>query len=129
MNKTLRILILEDMASEEELVRFELQEAGIPFISKWVQTKNDYVQALHDFSPDLILSDYNLPQYNGSLALREARKRCPDVPFILVTGFPQEDDERVCEILVKGANGYVLKQHLYRLAPVVKKTLGIGGTA
>ena len=129
MNKKLRIIILEDMASEEELVKFELQEAGIAFISKWVQTKNEYVQALGDFSPDLILSDYNLPQYSGALAFLEARKRCPDVPFILVTGFPQEDDERICERLVKGADGYVLKQHLYRLAPVVKKTLGMSGAA
>jgi CheY-like chemotaxis protein len=122
-----RILILEDVRSDEALMEFELQEAGITFIPKWVKTEKEYVQALQDFSPDLILSDYNLPQYNGSLALAEARKRCPDVPFILVTGLLDDDEDRFGEGLVQGANDYVLKQHLDRLVPAVKKALGISG--
>jgi CheY-like chemotaxis protein len=122
-----RILILEDVRSDEALMEFELQEAGITFIPKWVKTEKEYVQALQDFSPDLILSDYNLPQYNGSLALAEARKRCPDVPFILVTGLLEDDEDRLGEGLVQGANDYVLKQHLDRLVPAVKKALGISG--
>jgi phosphoserine phosphatase RsbU/P len=52
-------------------------------------------------APDLILSDYDLPRYNGALALAEANKRCPDLPFILVTGAVGED--RAIEILTQGA--------------------------
>ena len=124
-----RILILEDRASDEALIEFELREAGIAFIPKWVKTGKEYVQALQGPPPDLILSDYNLPQYNGALALAEARKQCPDVPFILVTGLMDNDEDRVAESLVQGADGYILKHHLHRLAPAVKKVLGINGVS
>jgi CheY-like chemotaxis protein len=125
MGKTARILILESLASDKELMEFELWEAGIDFISKWVKTAKDYVQALEEFSPDLILSAYDLPQYDGASALVEARTRCPDVPFILVTGVITDDNDRVAETLVQGANDYVLKDHFHRLAVAVKKALGI----
>ena len=94
MDTAAHILILEDMAADEELMEFQLQEGGIAFIPKWVKTEKEYVQALQDFSPDLILSDFDLPQYNGALALFEAKKRCPEVPFILVTGVLKERGRR-----------------------------------
>jgi DNA-binding response OmpR family regulator len=129
MNRVLRILILEDRASDKDLMEFELQEAGIDFTSKWVKTEKEYVQALDDYSPDIILSDYDLPQYDGALALVEARKRCAEVPFVLVTGFLNDDRERVDGILLGGAKDCVLKDHLDRLAATVKRCLGINGGA
>jgi CheY-like chemotaxis protein len=129
MDKMVRILILEDRASDEELMKFELEEAGIDFTSKWVKTEKEYVQALLDYSPDLILSDYDLPQYDGALALVEAKKRRADVPFILVTGVLADDQDRVKDILGKGASDFVLKDCLDKLAPAVKKALGINGNA
>ena len=85
-------------------------------------TENDFVHELQDYSPDLILSDYDLPEYNGSLALAEARKICPDTPFILVTGAVGED--RAIEILTQGAKDYVLKNRLQqRLVPAVRRAL------
>ena len=101
MAESLRILILEDNPADAELVQFELQEAGIVFTAKVVMTKNDFIQELKTFSPDIILSDYDLSEYNGTLALAEARKTCPDTPFILVTGAVSED--RAIEILTQGA--------------------------
>ncbi|MHB8910567.1 MAG: PAS domain S-box protein [Syntrophales bacterium] len=122
MSESLRILILEDRPIDIELVQFELQEAGLAFISKVVMTEREYVRALQEFSPDLILSDYDLPQYNGALALAEARRRCPDTPFILVTGAVSED--RAIEILTQGAKDYVLKSRLQqRLVPAVRRAL------
>ena len=91
MAEALRILILEDNRADAELVQFELEEAAFVFSSKVVMTEEDFVRELQEFSPDLILSDYDLPQYNGALALAEARKTCPDAPFILVTGAVSED--------------------------------------
>ena len=77
---------------------------------------------LQEFCPDLILSDYDLPKYNGALALAEARRRCPDTPFILVTGAVTED--RAIEILTQGAKDYVLKNRLeQRLVPAVRRAL------
>jgi DNA-binding NtrC family response regulator len=123
MDKVVRILILEDRASDDDLMEFELHEAGIAFTSKWVKTEREYVQALREFSPDLILSDYDLPQYNGMLALVEAKRLRPGVPFILVTGAFDEDGVQVSEILAKGANDCVFKNRLDRLAPTVRKAL------
>ena len=120
----MRILILEDRASDNDLIEFELQEAGIAFTSKWVKNEKEYVQALWEFFPDLILSDYDLPQYTGTLALVEARKVHPDVPFILVTGaFEESGDQLINEILAKGADDCVFKNRLDRLAPTVKHVL------
>ncbi|MEN6620741.1 MAG: GAF domain-containing protein [Smithella sp.] len=122
MNKrNIRILILEDNPTDVELIQFELQEANIDFSSKIVMSKKDFINELSNFSPDIILSDYDLPQYNGSLALAEARKRCPDVPFILVTGAISEN--RAIDILTGGAKDYVMKSRLNRLAPAIIRAL------
>ncbi len=119
--KTLRIIILEDRSSDADLVEFELQEAGFVYAAKRVETEKEYIQALQEFSPDLILSDYDLPQYNGALALAEAKARCPEVPFILVTGAVGED--RAIEMLTSGAKDYVMKHYLHRLAPAAQRVL------
>ena len=122
MAEALQILILEDNLADAELVQFELQETGFSFTAKVVMTEKDYVQELQKHPPDLILSDYDLPQYNGALALAEARSRCPDTPFILVTGAVSED--RAIEILTQGAKDYVLKSRLQqRLVPAVRRAL------
>jgi PAS domain S-box-containing protein len=122
MAESLHILILEDKPTDAELVQFELQEAGIIFISKVVMTEEDFIRAIQDFSPDIILSDYDLPKYNGALALAEAKRRCPDTPFILVTGAVTED--RAIDILTQGAKDYVLKNRLgQRLVPAVQRAL------
>jgi CheY-like chemotaxis protein len=123
MEKPVRIIILEDRASDNDLMEFELREAGIDFTAKWVKDEREYVQALQDFSPDLILSDYDLPQYTGTLALAEAKRLRPEVPFILVTGAFDEDGDEKSKILAMGANDCVFKSHLDRLAPTVKRVL------
>jgi len=122
VDQTLRILILEDNPADAELIQFELQDAGINFISKIVVYRDDFVRELQHYCPDLILSDYDLPAYNGALALAEAGRRCPDTPFILVTGAVSED--RAIEILTQGAKDYVLKSRLeQRLVPAVRRAL------
>lgn len=122
MTESLRILILEDSLTDAELIQFELRESGLTFNSNVVASEKDYIQALRESLPDLILSDYDLPAYNGALALAEARRRCPDIPFILVTGAVGED--RAIEILTQGAKDYVLKSRLeQRLAPSVRRAL------
>ena len=121
MEKMIRILILEDVATDAELIEEELRYAGIPFSSKRVTTKKAYLDELESFCPDLILSDYNLPQYDGELALIAAKSRCPDVPFILVTGAIGE--ELAIDIFTQGANDYVMKGKLQRLVPAVQRAL------
>ncbi len=126
MDKPLRVLILEGRASDADLIEFELQEAGIAFTSQRVEKEKDYLRALQEFSPDLILSDYDLPQYTGSLALVAAKELRPEIPFILVTGAITESNGLCHEIIEQGARECVLKNHLERLAPAVRKVLRMG---
>lgn len=122
MAESLHILILEDNRTDAELTLFELEDAGFSIRAKVVETEKDYIRELQQSCFDLILSDYDLPQYNGALALQEATRRCPDTPFILISGVVTED--RAIEILTQGAKDYVLKNRLQqRLVPAVRRAL------
>jgi two-component system sensor histidine kinase UhpB len=121
MDHLLRILILEDEAADAELMERELRKVKIDFVSRRVQTRETFLERLSDFSPDLILSDYSLPRFDGLSALAFAKEKCPNAPFILVSGAIGE--ERAIEILKSGATDYVLKDRLSRLAPSVQRAL------
>lgn len=121
MDKKLRILILEDVPTDAELIERELHKAEFYFILKRVVTKEDFVKELQDFAPDLILSDYRLPTFNGLEALAIATKESPYVPFILVTGALGE--ERAVEILKSGASDYIVKKNLSRLPHAIQRAL------
>ncbi len=121
MDKELRILILEDVPTDAELIQFELTEAGTTFVPMCVADRASYVKALDEFSPEIILSDYSLPSFDGISALKIAVGKCPDVPFIFVSGALGE--ETAIELLKQGATDYVLKSRLSRLAPAVTRAL------
>ncbi len=121
MDKELRILILEDVPTDAELIQFELTEAGTTFVPMCVADRASYVKALDEFSPEIILSDYSLPSFDGISALKIAVSKCPDVPFIFVSGALGE--ETAIELLKQGATDYVLKSRLSRLAPAVTRAL------
>src|SRR5690242_8428939 len=86
MRNEIRILLLEDNATDADLVRHALRQLGIPFSLHHVDSRSAFVQQLRRTPPDLILSDFSLPSLDGYTALDLARERCPDVPFIFVTG-------------------------------------------
>jgi len=121
MNNELRILILEDTASDAELMEDELKQAGLVFVAKRVATKADFVRQVEDFLPDIILADYSLPGFSGKSALNIVLNQYPDIPFIFVSGALGE--ELAVELLKKGATDYVLKNNLLRLAPSVNRAL------
>lgn len=114
-----RILILEDVPADAELMENELRKGGLKFTSKRVMTREEFAGSLGSFAPDLILSDYSLPQFDGLSALEIAKATSPDVPFIFVSGVM--GDERAVETLKKGAVDYVLKDKLVKLAPAVER--------
>jgi len=125
MTKNIRILILEDVASDAALMEDQLQSVGLNFVSHIVSNRKDYLAQLESFAPDIILSDYNLPQYDGVKALNDVRARLPDVPFILVTGAIGEN--LAIDIFRNGANDYVMKNRLQRLVPAVLRALEEAG--
>lgn len=126
VDKVIRILILEDRESDADLMEFALMDAGFTFTSRRSTDEKTFLRGLVEFTPDLILSDYDLPQYSGALALAEARERLPDVPFILVTGALDKAMEMVGEILAGGASDLVLKNRLDLLAPAIHRAFGFG---
>ncbi len=121
MSGDLRIVILEDVPTDAELIQFELTEAGTTFVPRCVADRASYLQALAEFAPNIILSDYSLPSFDGVSALKIAVEKCPDVPFIFVSGALGE--ETAIELLKQGATDYVLKSRLSRLAPAVARAL------
>src|SRR6266508_810596 len=105
MNDSVRILIVEDLAADAELARREILKIikGCEF--QCVETREDYVDALETFQPDLILSDYHLPRFDGMKALKLALENSPLTPFIIWTGSLSEDIAVDC--MKAGANNYI----------------------
>lgn len=118
---TRRILHLEDNPRDAELVAGELALAGSQFEVHSVHDRSTYEAAVAQTQFDLILSDYDIPGYDGLSALTCARQQQPDVPFILVSGAIGE--ERAVECIRCGVTDYVLKQHLEHLLPIVLTAL------
>ncbi len=114
-----RVLILEDVPVDAELMTAELRRGGLVFESQRVETREDFLSALNTFKPDIILSDYNLPQFDGLAALEIVRERLPNIPFIFVSGVM--GDELAVATLKSGATDYILKDKLIRLAPAVDR--------
>ncbi len=121
MEGELNVLILEDVPTDAELMKFELAEAGLTFSARRVDTESAFVKELDEFHPHIVLSDYSLPAFDGLSALKIAIEKCPDLPFIFVSGALGE--ELAIELLKKGATDYVLKDRLTRLAPAVSRAL------
>jgi PAS domain S-box-containing protein len=117
----IRILLLEDTASDAELIGMTLAEAGVDFVSQRVETREAFIHALGDFHPDIILSDFSLPSFDGRTALAIVQKRCPETPMLMVTG--AIGDELAVELLKAGARDYVLKDRLARLPSAVRRAL------
>jgi len=121
VNKSTLILILEDSPADAELIERELRETKIPFTPRRVDSKEAFVNALTEFEPDVVLSDYSLPGFSGPEALRLLKERQIAAPFILVTG--SLTDEVAAQCMKEGAHDYVLKTGLKRLPSAVLNAL------
>jgi signal transduction histidine kinase len=117
----IHILLLEDDPAHAELARRALIDAGVIFVITRVETRADFEGQLNDTAPDIILSDYRLPTFDGLEALRIVQGAGLNIPFIFVTGTMGE--EVAIETLKIGATDYVLKTHLARLGPSVRRAL------
>ena len=118
MDTLLKILIVEDVASDVDLVRYEIKRNDILFEDMVVETKEDYIHAIGHFKPDIILSDYAMPMFSGLQALSIREELAPAIPFILVTGSLNE--ETAVEIMKKGADDYIIKEHITRIGAAIQ---------
>lgn len=117
----LRVLILEDVQFDAELIEYEMKREGLKFLSKRVETEDDFIRELDDLKPDVILADHSLPRFDGISALEITKKRSPQTPFIFVSG--KIGEEIAVDMLKKGAKDYVFKNNLSKLVPAVRRAL------
>ena len=119
--RTIRVLIVEDVEVDAERALYQIRRAGMDCISRRVEAEPQLVAALADFDPEIILSDFSLPQFDGMSALRISQLHAPGVPFIFLSGTIGE--EAAIEALHAGAVDYVLKENLARLAPALRRAI------
>lgn len=118
---SLRILSLEDVAYDVELLERELRKANIEYQLQRVETKEQFLAALGEFKPDIILADYSLPRFTALEALKLLQQQKSNVPVILVTG--SHSEEAAVECMKEGAEDYILKASLTRLPSALQNTL------
>jgi two-component system cell cycle sensor histidine kinase/response regulator CckA len=116
-----RILYIEESVADAELVEYELRRAGIEFVMHLVDCERGFLDGLSRWQPDLILSDFSLPNFNCLEALRLMSREGRDIPFILVAGAHSE--ESAIECMREGAADYILKSNLMRLPSSVRSAL------
>ncbi len=117
----IKILIVEHSQSDVDLIIHVLHRSGLNYLSLVVYTESTYVNALKEFSPDIILSDYTFPSFDGKRAFKLKQDMAPDTPFIFVTGTVGE--EKAAQLIRNGANDYVLKDSLYTLPDKINRAL------
>jgi DNA-binding NtrC family response regulator len=121
MNRKIKILILEDNESDAELIERELNRSTLNFVSETVQTREAYEASIAKFKPDIILSDYSLPSFDGVAAFQIKQIKSPDIPFIIVSGIIGE--ENAVELIKSGITDYVLKDKLFSLNQKITRAL------
>ncbi len=116
-----RVLLLEDVATDAEIEVRELKRAGLAVEHRLVDTEETFRLELQRFSPHVIISDFSMPHFDGMAALALARELHPDIPFLFVSGTIGE--EYAIRALKNGATDYVLKTNLIRLPAAVERAL------
>lgn len=121
MKEITKILFVEDVMSDAELIWKEIERDKIVFEKVLVENEHDYISAISRLKPDLIISDYSLPQFDGFSALTIKNRISPWTPFILVTGSVNE--ETAVEIMKAGADDYIIKDNMSRLGAAIRSAI------
>ena len=120
-NGEIKILIVEDQLTDVELAIRELRKDGMHFTYRHVFDRDNFLNELDEFIPDVVLCDYSMPSFDGMTALRLARKKYPIIPFIIYTGSINEETAVRC--MKEGANDYIIKQFRTRLPLSIKSAI------
>lgn len=121
MVKLLHVLVVEASENDAAAVLEQLRKTGFEIMSERAQTAEELSAALSRHTWDVVLSDYDPPRFSGADALKLVREKHPDLPFIVVSGVYGE--ATVVEMMKAGANDYLLKNNLSRLAPAIQREL------
>jgi diguanylate cyclase (GGDEF)-like protein len=121
MHTSFTLLLVEDSSHDAELVLETLRGAGFDPTCRQVDSKEAYLKELTVSPPDIILSDFSLPQFDGKAALQLLKATGLEIPFIIVSGCIGED--MAVECMKAGASDYLLKDRLGRLPHAVSQAL------
>lgn len=119
MSTKIKILFAEDVAIDYEFAKITIQSEGLAFEDVCVDNANDFKSQLDLFKPDLVVSDYEMPDFNGQQALELTKKHDPTLPFIMLTGSTNE--EIAVECMRAGADDYLLKDNKMKRLPFAIK--------
>lgn len=118
---SLRLLMVEDNPDDEALVLRAIRKGGFNVEHVRVDNSEDLIVALSKEDWDIVLSDYQMPEFNGLAALKVVKERQRDLPFIIVSGTIGE--EVAVEAMRGGAQDYLMKDNLTRLVPAIRREL------
>ena len=121
MSTSLRVLVVEDSENDALLLKRQLKRGGYDLNFVRVDTLAELETALDSQTWDIVISDYNLPHFNGLTALELLKEKELDLPFIIVSGAIGE--EVAVQAMKAGAHDYVLKDNLARLVPAIEREL------
>ncbi len=119
--RRIRVLHVEDDASDHELVESQLAGSELDVELQRVDDEAGVEAAMHRFKPDIVLSDVTMPGFSGYRALQIVREHSRYIPFIFVSGTMGE--ETAVKALREGATDYIIKNNPARLVPAVERAL------
>ena len=122
-SQALKILFVEDVPEDLELAKRKIKSSGIEFESFLAEHEEDFLKGLYEFKPDVIISDYMLPEFDGMRALELALTYNSNIPFIILTGSMNE--EIAVEAMKAGATDYILKERINRLPFAIREAIDV----
>ncbi len=121
MSDPVRILLVEDLPTDARLAEREIRKALPSCVFECVDTRETLLAALSEFRPDLVITDYRMPRFDGLTALKLTLENSPITPVIVLTSAINEDTAVEC--MKSGATDYVIKEHIKRLGQAVLRAL------
>ncbi|HEY2930090.1 EAL domain-containing protein [Piscinibacter sp.] len=121
MDSLVKVLMVEAVAFDADMLKRIIKRSGLMFAAERVDTLQAFEAALARFEPDIVLSDFAMPGFDGMQALQTLRRLRPETPFVFVSRTVGE--ERAVEALREGAADYVLKDNASRLVPAIRRAL------
>ncbi len=121
LESDLRVLIVEDSKIEAKLTVNLLKKNGYNVVHERVETEGEMVKALEEHKWDIIISDFQMPDFDGTRALKVFQRYDLDIPFILVSG--KIGEETAVDLMKMGAHDYIMKGNTARLVPAIQSQL------
>lgn len=121
MTGKIKILFLDDNLNDIELIQHQLKKDGLDYSSEITQDRVSYEKALKNFKPDIVLSDYSMPSFDGLTAFSILQTILPETPFVFISG--TIDEENASELIKSGVTDYILKHKLFEITRKIIRAL------